>query len=70
MFGFLHLINISVTIRLRFLLVHVSANVSSDTINILRPFTGLYSSIFSQILSMLVKYLIKALKSYNTLIAL
>ena len=43
MFKFLPLINNFVTIRLRFLLLSISANILSNTINYLGALIGLYS---------------------------
>ena len=45
-FRFLPIINNSVTVGLRFLLLSISAIMSSKTINIFRFLFGLYSSVF------------------------
>ena len=45
-FSFLPQINKSVTIEFSFLLLTISAIISSETINILRSLSGLYSTIF------------------------
>ena len=63
MFSFLPLINNSVNIGLSFLLLSISANISSKTINILCSLFGFYSSMFLYISSILSEYLIKALES-------
>ena len=46
MFNFLPLINSSVTVELSFLLLRISAIMSSNTINIFCFLSGLYSSTF------------------------
>ena len=63
MFSFLPLINNSVIFGLSFLLLSMSAIISSKTINILRLLFGFYSSMFSETLSLLFEYLMKTLES-------
>ena len=60
MFSFLSLINNLVTSGLRFLLLSISAIISSNTINFLRSLFGLNSSMFLYISSISFAYSIKA----------
>ena len=62
MFSFLPLINSSVTIGLSFLLLNISAIISSKTINFLHLLFGLYFSMFLWISFISFEYSIKALK--------
>ena len=62
MFSFLPLINNLITTRLIFLLLSISAAISSKTINILRFLFGFYSSIFLSMSSISTEYSIKALE--------
>ena len=57
------MINNSVTIGLSFLLLSISAIISSKTINILHFLFGLYYSMFLQISFISFEYSIKALES-------
>ena len=59
--SFLHLINISVTVGLSFLLQSIQAIISSNTINIWHFLFGLYPSISS----ILFEYSIKASESFK-----
>ena len=63
MFSFLPLINNSVTTGLGFLLLSISATITSKTINISRFLFELYFSMFLQISSILFEYSIKLLES-------
>ena len=60
MFSFPPLINNSVTIGLCFLLLSISAIISSNTTNIFRLLFGLHSAIFLSISSISFEYSIKA----------
>ena len=63
MFSYLPLKNISINVGLQFLLLSMSAIISSNTINIFCFLFGLCSSIFLQISSISLEYSIKALGS-------
>ena len=65
MFSFLRLINNSVTIEFSFLLLIISAIISSKTINILCSLSTLYLSIFLSISFISFEYWIKALGSWK-----
>ena len=62
MFNLLSLINNSVTTGLTFLLLNISAIISSKTINILRSLPRLYYSIFLEASCVSFEYSIKDLK--------
>ena len=63
MFSFLSLIHNSVTNQFFFLLLKISAIISSKTINHLHFLFGLHSLMFLQISSILFEYIKKALES-------
>ena len=65
MFSFFPPINSSVTIGLSFLLLSISAIISSNTTNIPQFLFGLYSSISLKILSISLEYSIKAFESFK-----
>ena len=68
MFGFLPLINNSVTIELIFLLLIISVIIASNTINTFRFLFGLYSQIFentNKYSSILFEYSIKTFESFK-----
>ena len=65
MFSFLTLINNLVTTGLSFLLLNISATISSNAMNILRFLFGLYFSIFFYPSYISFEYSIKALESFK-----
>ena len=62
-FNFIPLLNNSVTVGLSFLLLSISAVISSNAINIFHVLFGLYSSIFFIKIIHIIEYSIKAFKS-------